>query len=212
MKLNLRVFKQGKPIYWIVGAVFLFIVFYLVLNKKPASDTTGTTSYVSTGPSEALQAQAMQINAGITTAQIGASVQVQQLQEQQSEANYALTAALAQVSAGQTVSLAGIDAQKAADAENAAANIQINQDNNSYGLETARVASQTQIGLAQISADTVTHQLDTNAAMFAEQSKNLVAQSLIASIANFKHKNEALDTIVPLLDNFAVTPANASIH
>lgn len=209
-KISLRVFKRGKPIYWIVGGIFVFVAFYLLFNKRSAA-ATGTTSYVATGPSEALQSQMAQINAGVQGASIAAGVELAKVQESQNEAGYALSAVLAQNAAQQTVALATLDTQRDIAEQGIAANVSMTASNNAYGLETARTAAQTQIGLAEISANTLTHQMDTQSAMFAEQSKNLVTQSLIAVAGSAKHKIEALQVVAPYVTGGA-SPAYPSIH
>jgi hypothetical protein len=217
VKLSLRVFKQGKPIYWVIGGVVIFVLFYLMFRGKSAP-ATGTTTYATTGPSEALQAQ--QLAAGIATQQasLAAGVQVQGLQEQQNVAAMALTASLANIDAGRVVSLAGIDAQKAADAENASANIQINRDNLSYTLDTAQVAANTQIGIATINANEVNHQLDTNAAMFADQLKQLTAGQLIEATLVEHHKQATINEYAPIIGSAvasigtSVIPSNPTLH
>lgn len=188
MKLNLKVFKKGKPIYWIGGAVILFVLFYFLFNRG----ASGSTTVVSSGPSEALQAA--QLSAGVQTAQI------------QAQANSA-----AQQTAG-AITIAGIQAQLAlaqTDAQAHSTDLQTNQSaavafaqidankaeqlaNMSYSFESAKLASETALqtkasdnALLAHQLDTnaavVVHQLDTNAAMFNDQ---LQAQIDLAGISS----------------------------
>jgi hypothetical protein len=214
-KISLRVFKKGKPIFWIIGAVFVFVIFYMLFNKsaKAGASDGGGVSYVSSGPSEALQAQAMQVGAAIQGAQIAAGVETAKVQEQANEATLGAQVALAQLAAGQTVQLRSIDADLDVAHTNAAANVAINDANLNYGLETASIAATRDITLKQIDANTLAHQMDTNALlvvhqldtqadMFAEQSKTLTQQSLIAQVGNVKKKQRGA-ALLDLAQGFA---------
>lgn len=208
-KLSLRVFKQGKPIYWIVGGVVVFVVFYMLFNKGGANAGSGNTSYVSSGPSEALQAAQLQTGASIQAAQIAANVEAAKTAAGLQEAQMGQEVALAQTDASRVVSLAQLANQSDLASINANTNLLINEQNLSYAADTAKQASQTQIALKQIDAATVAHQLDTNADMFKIQSQNLLSQSLISQIGNVAEKKryDALVTVLtgmPAYDSHVV--------
>lgn len=186
-KLNLAVFKQGKPIYWIVGAVVVFVLFYLMLNKGGSS--SGATSYVATGPSEAMQAQALQAGTAIQGAQIAANIEALRIQAGRETALAGATVASEQLASGERVAMAQLSHDTALANLNAQANMLINEQNIEYGIETARLAADTQLGLRALDIGLLQTQLETQAHMFQTQSTNLIAQSLIGQVGNLKKKN-----------------------
>ncbi len=199
-KLSLKVFKQGKPIYWIIGAVVVFVVFYFLFNKGSGS-ASGSTQYVSSGPSEALQGAQLQAGAAVQAAQISANVEAMRIQAQRETQTLGAQVALEQLASGENVAMAQLANERDLGAMNVNANLLINEQNLNYGAETARLAAETTLGLRMIDANIVTHQLDTNAAMFAEQSRNLIATTALGQIQGLKKKNrdEALTAITASL-------------
>lgn len=211
-KLNLAVFKRGKPILWVIGAVVVFVVFYMMFNRGGGASASGGTTVVQNGPSEAMQIAGMQTAAALQSAQIGANVETARIQSVNAQAALAGQVALAQLASGERVALETLAADREASRYNADANIAINAQNLAYGIESARLASETAIGLKSIDADIVksqlvtnaamfSKQLDTNAMMFAEQSRNLVAQTALSQIGTLKKKNrdEALTALTSSL-------------
>lgn len=201
-KLNLAVFKKGKPIVWIIGAVVVFVLFYMLFNRGGASASAGGgTTVVQSGPSEAMQIAGMQTAAAIQSAQIGAGIEAARIQGQNTQAAMAAQIAAAQLASGERVALATLDADREAAAMNVAANIRISENTMNYNLESAKLASETAIGLKEVDAGILRYQLATNAAMFSEQSRNLIATSAIAQIGSLKKKNrdEALTAITASL-------------
>lgn len=221
MKFNWSVFKKGKTVYWIGGAVILFVIFYLIASKGASSggdsaDTSGGLIYQPSGPTDAQ----VQASAAISAAQIQANSQTQQYQlqlaalQQQGASDVALatlqahsqdlaTQAAADVTNRQTdaasaVSMAGLTAQT-----------NIAQLQAEYSYDTAKAANEaaitinannnaTSIAGRQIDASTLHDQLQTNLQMFAIQSNNLITQSAIAATANLKKgdRDAALVSIV----------------
>lgn len=211
-KISLRVFKKGKPIFWIIGAVLVFVIFYMMFNKggsaaRPAASGGGMT-VVNSGPSEALQIASMQAGAATQQLQLQAGIEAGRIQATREQNALAGTVALAQLASGEKVSLASIDADRFAAGLNAQTNLLINEQNLSYSLESARVAGDTAIAMRSLDVGVMTHQMDTQAAMFAEQldanrdmyaiqSHNLITQAAIGQIGSLKKKNrdEALTAI-----------------
>lgn len=196
-KLNLQVFKKGKPIFWIIGGVVVFVVFYLMFNKGSGGASTGTTTVMQSGPSEALQAASLQASTAIQAAQISANVEATKIGAERDANVLAAQVALAQLSSGEHVALEQLEADRAAMELNASTNLLVNEQNLNYGLETARLAANTELGRKQIDANLLTQQLATNAAMFSEQlaanvhmfdtqSDNLIKQSIIGQVGSLK--------------------------
>lgn len=186
-KFSFRVFKKGKPIYWVIGAVVIFVLFYLMFNKGGSSSTTsGGVVVQSTGPSEAMQAAALQASTVMQSAQLSANVEAARIAAERDASGLGAQVALAQLLSGEKVALANLSTGRDIAELNAQTNLLINDQNLSYNLESARVASETQIGLRGIDVALLNKQMDTQFAMFQEQSKNLIAQSLIAQIPSLK--------------------------
>ncbi len=184
-KFNLKVFKQGKTLYWVIGAVVLFVIFYLMLNRGGSSATGGTT-VVQSGPSEAMQIAGMQQAAAIQTAQMQYNLGAAQIAADREAANLAGQIALAQLTSGENVALQQLEFEKALGEANIAANLQLSEMTQAYSLESARVAAETQLDLRALDVGLLEKQMETQAWMFAKQSDNLIAQSIIAQIGNLK--------------------------
>jgi len=213
MKFNWAVFKKGKAVYWVIGAIVLFVIFYLLASggskssSSGASTNAGGVTTINSGPTDAQIAAA----ASISAAQIQANAQTNQsnadlaaLKEQvagqvaiatlQTQSQLADTAAgsdvakyLASVQAGaQTFALTEQTRQMALQGE--------------YSLETAKVAAETDLAGQALQAGVLVHQLDTNASMFNAsiaantaalkiQSDNITMQGLISQAGNLKKKD-----------------------
>lgn len=215
-KISLRVFQKGKPIFWIIGAVVVFVLFYLMANRRSDASAGGGMTVVQSGASEAMQIAGMQTAASIQTAQIGASVEAARIQGEQNRNVLASQVAIAQLMSGERVALETISADREAANLNAATNLAINEQNTTYALESARLASETSIGLKGIDAAIVMHQLDTNAEMFgkqldtnammfAEQSRNLIATTALGQIQTLKKKNRD-EALISLVSSFTGQP------
>jgi hypothetical protein len=188
-KLSLRVFKKGKPIYWIGGAVIVFVLFYMLFNRGAGSAASGGTTVVSTGPSEAMQMAGLQASTAIATANIGAGVEAARIAAQRDSQGLQAQIALAQLVSGERVALETLEYQRAMGTLSASNELKLNEQNITYALESARVAGETTMGLRKMEMDMFSEQLATNAAMFAIQSENLITQSMIAQVSSLKSKD-----------------------
>lgn len=217
-KINLRVFKQGKPIYWIIGGIVVFVLFYMLFNRGAPATAGGGTTVVQSGPSEAMQIAGMQTAAAIQSAQIAANIEALRVQGERDQAALAGQVALAQLASGERVALETLNAEREAAAINAQTNLLINEQTINYNLESARLASETQLGLRQIDANLISGQLDAQAEMFRDQlaanmamyqiqSQNLIAQTAFSQIGNLKKKNrdEALAYLASAFGDFPNT-------
>lgn len=188
-KLSLRVFKKGKPIYWIIGGVVLFVLFYMLFNKGGAASGGGGVNVVSSGPSEAMQAASLQASTAIATAQIGAGIEAARIGVQRDMGALQAQIALAQLGSGERVALETLEFERAMGLADNQANLLINEQNINYALESARVASETSLGLRKLETDMFSEQLAANRDMFAIQSQNLITQSMIAQVSSLKAKD-----------------------
>lgn len=193
-KFNLKVFKKGKPIYWVIGGLVVFFVFFFIIRS---GGSTSSTRVVSSGPSEAMQIANLQASTQLQAANISAGIEMARIAGEHDTNEFSANVALAQIMAGENVALQQMVEEVKLAKYNIDANMIINEQNLSYGMETARVASETALKSKALDIGLLTHQLDTQAAMFVEQSKNLTTQSLISQIGNLKKKNrdEALIAI-----------------
>lgn len=211
-KLSLRVFQKGKPIFWIIGAVGIFVLFYLMFNRGAGASSGGGTTVVQSGPSEAMQIAGMQMAGAIQAAQIGANVEALRIQGQRDQGVLAGQVAMAQLASGERVALETLATDRDAARFNAETNLLIHERTLSYNTESARIAADTAIDLKQIDANVVMYQLgtnaamfdrqlQTNAAMFETQSRNLIATTALAQVGSLKKKNrdEALTALTASL-------------
>jgi len=182
MKLNFSVFKKGKPIFWIVGAVVLFVIFYLITSRGASSSSGGGITTITPGPSDTAIAANAQMN--IAQLQYGSQLQAQ---VNQNATDIALATIAANSKSAQDAAAA--DAAKyvaALDANTQATYItaqkEIAQTNAEYSLETARVASETSISQWNTNADILKSQMATNADMF-KTATNAQLYSSLATIA-----------------------------
>lgn len=208
MKLNFSFLKKAKPIYWVVGAVAIFVLFYVIMNRGgKASNSGGGITTIVSGPTEA---QTM-ASANLAMAQIEANAATQNMQLQLAAikeqgavdvaianlgAQYSMAETQAQADVAKylaqtegTIQLAGLDAQK-----------EIAQMNAQYSYDTARLASEVAISSREIDAAILNNQLTANVAMFREttaaqtkmyetQAGLLTQQSILATIPTLKKKN-----------------------
>lgn len=188
-KLSLRVFKKGKPIYWIIGGLVLFVIFYLLFNRGGAASGGGGVNVISTGPSEAMQNASLQASTAIATAQIGAGIEAARIQVSRDTANLQAQIALAQLGSGERVALETLNAERSLAQLDAQTNLLVNEQNINYALETARVASETTLSLRKFETDMFSEQLAANRDMFRIQSENLITQSMIAQVSSLKAKD-----------------------
>jgi hypothetical protein len=200
MKFNLAIFKGKNSIWWIVGAIILFIVFYMVASAGAPAKAGGLTVQ-NAGPSDA----AIAANAQLTGMQLSAQAQVYQSQIELAALNAAANRdiSIAQIQADTQLA----DTQASADiAKYVAANqtsiaqqqlttqLAIARADMEYGLASSEVAAQTQLGLKAIDASTVQYQLKTNSDIImrqfesnerslAIQSQSLKDQAIISAVS-----------------------------
>jgi len=195
MALNLDVFKKGKSVYWIIGAIVLFVIFYLLASGGSKSTGSGavTTSVINSGPSDAQLAA----GAAVQTAQIQASVAANESAAQvaaiQSQTNAQVAIAtlqfqgdLANTQAGADVAkyVAALDANVATSSFTAQTNaLQIQSE---YSFATAKVAAETDLAKNYQNNTLLLNQLQTNAAMFHDQVQGLNFQALVGQIGAVK--------------------------
>lgn len=197
--MNFKVFKS-KPVLWIVGGIFLFIIFYMLMNRGGSEASSGGITTVNTGPSDAAIAASTQLQ--MAQIQTGAAVQQSQ---QESAAAIAIATLQAQ---GQIADIqAGADTAKYLASQEANTQMRyldiqkdIAQTNAEYSYDTAVVASETALGLQHSQQEMFSKQLDTNLAMLDVQSQNLIQQSLISQIPSLKKKNRD-DVLIALANN-----------
>jgi len=179
MKFNMKVFNKGKPIYWIIGGIFIFVVFYYFISKGSAAPSNSSGSGITTinaGPSDT----AIAAQAGVAMAQIQANAQVDQSNaaliaaKDANAASVAITAYqfqgdLAATQAGADVAkyLGALDAQvqvAGLTAQTAWINTQ-----SEYSFATAKVAAETDYAKAKLTADSNLAQWALNADVLKTQ-------------------------------------------
>lgn len=209
MKFNLAIFKKGKPIYWILGGIALFVLFYWIVSRgSSGASSSGGTSVIQTGPSDAqvaaqsqLALAQMQTQAGVTTAQNqnNADIAIATLQAQVALANTQASADVAKYTAGLDASTqAGYIAaqQHMMEMQVAGATAQT-QIQAQYGVETATIAAQSVLDQANVQAAMFGKQLDTNSKMFTAQLNAANFQSMVAQVGNVKANDR--DNMLALL-------------
>lgn len=159
MKFNAKILKS-KWVFYALGAIILFAVFYrLASGSGSSASTTATTS---TGVSDAQYAA--QLQAQLQGASINASLSAANMQAQRD-----IAVATLQANSADNTTQAYADTQKylaatqaGTDAATIAANLAATRVQSEYGLADAEVASQTQLGLKQIDANQFIAQVQSN--------------------------------------------------
>ena len=196
MKLNFKVFKKGKAIYWIVAALVLFGFFYWFANRGSNGSSGGGTTYVNSGPSDASVAASTALAArqGDNSAQVAiATLQYQgglaQIQAQADVAKYvkSLDSATQSKYLDTQLGLAALDGE--------------------YNIATARIAAQSQYDTIAFQTAQFHDQLTTNQAMFHDQMVASTYAVLASQISNVKPNDR--DNAFALLTG-AVTGAPVS--
>lgn len=205
MKFNLKVFKKGKPIYWIIGAVVLFVIFYMMANKGAGSSGSGGSGgqvVMQSGPSEAmqmaglqastaLQVSAQEANAAIQAANIAAALEAARIEREYDTAGLGAQVALAQLTSGETVALAQLDTEKQLAALNVNANLLINEQNLAYSTESARVAAETNLAMREMEVGFMNRTLDAQVRS-QEINAGLVAHQLETQAQMFETQSQNL--------------------
>jgi hypothetical protein len=185
MKMNFKIFKKGKPIYWILGAIAVFIVFYMIASR--GSSSGGSVAVVG-GTAQADNTIALaNAEASMRAGDNAAAVAIATLQAQGQIAETQAGADVAKYIANleATTSMAGFTAQMEA--------IKLQSE---YGLESSRVAAETQLGIRALDAAVLSKQLDTNASMFNNSLAANVEMSRIQSDAFIK---QSALSVIPTL-------------
>lgn len=165
MKFSLSYVKQNPVMFGSIFVVFGLLL-YVLMNRG------GSTQYVSTGPSEALQAAQLQAGAAIQAKQIDAAIANQQAQAslaaitaqingQETLANLQMQYAFAELAANSALGSKQIDASLLA--------LQTQLDTQ---LELASSNNQFMVDYAKVAADSATNQVMINAALQRDLSKD----------------------------------------
>lgn len=181
MKLNMKIFKGGKAIYWIVGGVFLFVIFYMIASKGSSGASSGVT-VTSTGPSDAAIAASTQL----AMANLSAGAAIQQTQNNNA-AQVAIATLAAQTQSNETQAAADVAKYTAnLDANTQMQYLNVQKDiahtNAEYSYDTAVVAKDTALGLQSLTNDALAKQLDANRAMFADQMQTARLATLVSGV------------------------------
>lgn len=193
---NTAVFKKGSPILWIVGAIGVFVIFYLMASGGGSSEGDGSVSYIDGGMSDAQLAQQGQlaalqlqnnaeiaaVNSNVAMAQIGAGRDMYQIDAERAVALVALQNDTA-------TQLAGLNLQKEIAQMNKDGNLEAAEIAAEFNIAGMRLQNEGQIGLANINKDMFNKQLDSNVKMLQIQSNNMISQSLIAQASSLKKKD-----------------------
>lgn len=168
-KFNWKVFKKGKTLYWILGAVVLFVIFYLVASGGSKSSGSGSSGVTV-------------MNAGPTDAQVAASAQAQMAQI---SGHYQLAALTAQ--ADRDVAVATISANAATAQNTAAAQTAQNIAALQAGVQTADINAALEATRIQsefsLETSRVAGQLNLSALMAQEATKQLAITEQTSQLA-----------------------------
>lgn len=187
MKMKLAIFKKGKPVYWIVGAVVLFVIFYLITSKGAgqAANSGGGVAVINQGPSDAqIQAGAafsmaqVQANTAANIAGLEAAVKRDEFNMNVALANIGANIAGREIDTSATLGLASYDLQR-----------HISELNAEYSLETAKIVSSEAITMRQIDRAAFGDQLAANNDSLRIQSANMTNQALISQVGSLKKKD-----------------------
>lgn len=170
-------YVKKRPALFISAAV-VFGLLLFVVTRSGGGAASGGGTVISQGPSEALQAQDMAINASLASAQISANTELQrgamelealsrQIEGQENLAVLAMRGMIAELDTNRAIS------SEQTQASLAALNAQL-----SYGLAGQESANQASVDMARIAADAGTQQLAINAAM----QRDIVNRTLEANI------------------------------
>ena len=185
MHLNMHVFKHGKPIYWVIGGLVIFYLFYRIASgHKSTSSSTGTVTTVSSGPSDASVAA----SSAITQAQIAANSNdnaatlAYQTAHDANAAGVAVATLDAQAHMYDTSAAADVGKYTAGlDAQTTLAGITAqmneNQVNAEYSFATAKVAAETNLAGQAIQASVINNSFATQLEMAKGQNETTIALS-----------------------------------
>lgn len=186
-KFNLKVFKKGKPIYWVAGAVILFAVFYFFFNRGTGS--SGGVQYVQSGPSEALQAAQLEAATQQNIVQAQVNLRAQEIGAELEAAGLMANIQLAGLMSNENIAMAGFANDAALGMASLDVQRQIAALNSMTSLELAQISSDAAITAKEIDTGLLIHQLNVNQQMFETQSQNLLTQSIISQVPSLKKKD-----------------------
>lgn len=195
-KFSLSYVKKNPVMF---GAIFVVfgLVFWLLMNRGASS---GSTQYVSSGPSEALQAAQLQAGAAIQAKQIDAQVAntagaiqlealSQQLEGQAAIATMELQYRTLELGANERLSELQTTASLAALQSQLNAQAQMSADNNAFAIGYARVAAEsavTQLAIgAALQRDLSAQQLEA----FKYGTDASIKQTVLSMIPSLKKKD-----------------------
>lgn len=198
MKMNWKVLK--KPGF-IIGAIVLFFIVLFFVNRSGGGSSASTTTNA-TGPSEALQAAALQAGTQTQLAQIAAGVQMAAIQADYAKSQDANTTGLAVAQLQAQVSTNQLAAEKAISEQTIAAQVhgmdlqyQTQVANNGFALDYAKQAYDYSLATTAMNVN-----LQENLAQQQTKAYEFSGfQSLIAQFGN-PARREAL---IPQLMQFA---------
>lgn len=172
MKLNFAVFKKGKPFVWIIGALVLFVIFYMFINRGGSS---GGVVVQNSGPSDA----AINASAALTAKQSDNSAQV-------AIATLAYNGQVAQTQAQADIAkyVAGLDAatqSKYLDTQIALAAFDLQG-----GIAQAQIAANVTHDINLTQMQMFHDQMAANASMFDTQMKAATFSVLAGTIGTLK--------------------------
>jgi hypothetical protein len=163
--------KRNPTIF--IGAVIVFGLLLFLLTRGGGS-STGSTSVIASGPSEAFQAQALAISAQQQQAQLAANVQLQgqalELEALTRQIEGQENLAILSMQMG----LAELEANRAISSEQTAASLAALTQQLNYGLATTEANIQGSVDMATIAAESATTQMMINASI---QREMLAAQT-----------------------------------
>ena len=193
-KFSLNYVKKNPVMFG--GIIIVFgLLLWLLMSGRGGGAASGGGTVVSSGPSEALQAQAMQVNAGVQTAtlQANAALQSKQIEAAMSQQRGALELeALTRNIEGQEnlalmqqqYMIAELESNRALSSEQTAASLAALQTQMSYSLAQTESNNQAMIDYASVAADSATTQLAINAALQRDlSSQQLEAYKYGADVA-----------------------------
>lgn len=197
MKFSLSYVKQNPVMF---GSIFIVfgLLLYLAMNKGASG---GSTQYVTTGPSEALQAAQLQAGAAIQAKQIDAAIAGQssqaslaaltaQINGQQTIANMQMQYEMAALAANSALGSKQIDASLLALQAQLDNQLDLANSNNQFMVDYARVAADNATAQVMINAalqrDLGQQQTDLQKALSADQLKAYTVGTLASVIPSIK--------------------------
>ncbi len=215
-KFSLSYVKSNPVMFGSIFVVFGLLL-YLAMNKGASS---GSTQYVTTGPSEALQATNAQIGASLQAKQIDAAVANQQSQAQlaaltaqingqQVVANMQMQVSMAELTANTALSSKQIDASLLALHSQLDNQLDLANANNTFMVDYAKVAADNATAQVMINAalqrDMGAQQVDLQKSLSQDQLKAYTVGTL-ASVIPSLSKSDRDNTLNLLISKTTTGP------